>query len=312
MKAGEPRELRRSEPLAGHTSLKVGGPADVFAVARDASQAANIMRWALEQGLPCRWLGGGSNLLVADPGIEGLAARFVGDDLEPPPSQAGLAVSGAGRPIANLARRLARAGCSGLEWAANVPGSVGGAVVNNAGAFGCCVAECLAWTEVAEPDGKLKQLHPSQLGYSYRTSVLKRGELGAVVVTRAAFRVRPAQPEQAVALVREFQQQRSATQPRQLSAGSVFANPPSDYAGRLIEAAGLKGHRLGGAQISAQHANFIVNRGAARASDVYQLARLVQDEVWRQFGCWLQPEIELIGRWQPGELAALERPSAAL
>lgn len=304
----EPPGLGRFEPLGRYTSLKVGGPADCLAVARGADEATAVMRWAQEQRLACRWVGGGSNLLVADAGLEGVAARFTGAELQLPIGEAGLAVCGAGRLFSSLARGLAGAGWSGLEWAANVPGTVGGAVVNNAGAFESCVAECLAWAEIVRPDGTLEQLGTDELGYAYRTSFLKRAELGTVAVTRAAFRVGRTEPGKALARVREHQQRRNATQPRQHSAGSVFANPSGDYAGRLIEATGLKAHRVGGAQISAQHANFIVNRGGARASEVYQLVRLAQDAVWRQFGFWLRPEIELIGRWEPGELAALEGP----
>jgi UDP-N-acetylmuramate dehydrogenase len=154
-------------------------------------------------------------------------------------------------------------------------------------------------------EGKIECLPAEKLGYSYRTSRLKRGELQSAVVVRAAFRVGPASPDEAVARVREYQRQRTATQPRQLSAGSVFANPPGDHAGRLIEAAGLKGRRLGRAQVSDQHANFIVNLGGATAGDVYRLARLVQQEVWQQHGCWLTPEIELLGSWTGAERSAL-------
>jgi UDP-N-acetylmuramate dehydrogenase len=190
-----------------------------------------------------------------------------------------------------------------------VPGTVGGAVVNNAGAFGSCVVNDLAWAELLQPDGYQVRLLACELVYDYRTSRLKRGELGSALVVRAAFRVRQIDPEQAVSLIRQFQQQRTATQPRQLSAGSVFANPPGDYAGRLIELAGLKGRRMGGAQISPQHANFIVNLGHATAADVYALIRLAQEAVWREHGCWLRPEIELVGRWGEQERAALVKPA---
>jgi UDP-N-acetylmuramate dehydrogenase len=297
--------LRRNEPLAPHTSLKVGGPAELFVTLRRTEEAAAVLGWAREQQFGCRWIGGGSNLLVADAGMAGLAARFLGDEIEPPDEESRLVISGAGRSFPYLARALARAGWSGLEWAANVPGTVGGAVVNNAGAFGSSVAETLEWAEIVAGEGQLERLPAEKLGYAYRTSRLKRGELQPALVARAAFRVWPASPGQAVARVREYQLQRTATQPRQLSAGSVFANPPGDHAGRLIEAAGLKGRRLGGAQISEQHANFIVNLGDATADDVYQLARLVQQEVWGQHGCWLSPEIELLGSWTGAERSAL-------
>jgi UDP-N-acetylmuramate dehydrogenase len=303
--------LKQNEPLAPYTSLKVGGAAELFVAVRRIDEAEAVLRWAAEHKVDCRWLGGGSNLLVAEAGVPGLAARFLEGEMELPTEDEGEVVSGAGRSFPNLARALARAGWSGLEWASNVPGTVGGAVANNAGAFGSCVAETLAWAEVLHTNGQVERLTVERLGYDYRTSRLKRGELGGSLVVKAAFRVSRAPADDALARVYQFQQLRTATQPRQLSAGSVFANPPGDYAGRLIESVGLKGHRLGGAQLSDQHANFVVNLGGATASDVYQLARLAQEQVWRQTGCWLTPEIELIGRWTPAERAALAGPPEA-
>src|SRR5262249_46426932 len=150
----------------------VGGPARLFAEARQPDEAAAVLRWAAREGVACRWLGGGSNLLVADGGFPGLAARYLGDEQVLPGGEAGEVGSGAGGTFANLARALARAGWSGLEWAATVPGTVGGAVVNNAGAFGSCVAECLAWAELVGVDGRIERLTAGDLDYTYRTSRL--------------------------------------------------------------------------------------------------------------------------------------------
>lgn len=304
MAATDPSALRRDVPLAAYTSLKVGGRADHFVEARTPEEAAAVLGWAAERGLPCRWIGGGSNLLVADAGLAGLAGRYLADQYAAPRGEEGEVVAEAGRSLPNLARALARSGWSGLEWAANVPGTVGGAVVNNAGAFGSSVAERLAWAELLLAPGRRERLAAEDLAYAYRTSRLKRGELGPSLVLRAAFRVQRAPDGQAQVLVRALQARRTATQPRQLSAGSVFANPPGDYAGRLIEAAGLKGHAVGRAQISPQHANFIVNLGGATAADVFALLRMAQDEVWRRFERWLSPEIELVGRWDEAQRAA--------
>jgi UDP-N-acetylmuramate dehydrogenase len=302
-----PASVRAGVLLSPHSSLKIGGSADFFGLVRSADQALDLWRWAEAEGLTLRWLGGGSNLLIAEAGFRGLVARFGEDQVEPIAD--GLVVSGAGASFSGLARQLARGGWSGLEWAATVPGLVGGAVVNNAGAFGSSVAEGLAWAEVLDRHGRRQRLSPTDLAYAYRSSLLKRGELEALVL-RAAFRVRPAPAADAVAQVAEFQRQRSATQPRQLSVGSVFANPPGDFAGRLIEAAGLKGCRRGGAQISEQHANFIVNLGQARAEAVFELARLAQSEVFTRFGRWLRPELELFGAWSAEQRAALTDPPA--
>ena len=301
-------EIRHAVPLAPFTSLKVGGPADLFLEARSVDEAFGALHWAGERGLDCRWIGGGSNLLVSAAGLAGLGARFLASRHELPGDDEGDVVVEAGRSFPNLAGALGRIGWSGLEWAANVPGTIGGAVVNNAGAFGSSVAETLVWAELLLADGRIERLASDDLGYAYRTSRLKRRELGPALVVRAAFRVRRASAAETQARLRELRERRTASQPRQLSAGSVFANPPDDFAGRLIDAAGLKGRRIGGAQISPRHANFIVNVVGATASDVYALMRLAQDEVWRRFGRWLTPEIELIGRWSEAERAALSGP----
>lgn len=302
----EPSGLQRRVRLAPLTSLKVGGEADYYLVTRSVAEALAAMRWALARGLACRWIGGGSNLLIADEGLDGLAARYLGSAVEV--IDQAVVIAEAGQPFASLARRLARDGWGGLEWAANVPGTVGGAVVNNAGAYGACVADRLLWADVLRPDGRIERFDPLALGYSYRSSVLKQGRLWPALVVRAAFRLQRTSAAEATARVRELQAQRTASQPRQLSAGSVFANPPGDYAGRLIEAAGLKGQRLGRAEISRHHANFIVNLGGACAREVYELMRLAQNAVWERFGIWLRPEIELLGRWSAADRAALLGP----
>lgn len=305
-----PPGLRSQVPLAPRTSLRIGGPADYLLTVANPEEAAVALRWAQALKLPYHWLGGGSNLLISDGGVDGLVLRFGGDRAELPTGDEGLVVVEAGRTFANLVPTLVRAGWSGLEWAANVPGSVGGAVVNNAGAFGSSVAEDLAWAELVDTQGNVGRLRSAELGYGYRTSRLKRQELGPVGVVRAAFRVRRAPVEATRSRLKDLRSQRTSSQPRQLSAGSVFANPVGDYAGRLIEAAGLKEHREGGAQISAQHANFIVNRGQAKSSEVYALMRLTQEVVLRRSGVWLQPEIELFGRWSAQERAALRPPAS--
>jgi UDP-N-acetylmuramate dehydrogenase len=217
-------------------------------------------------------------------------------------------VADAGVNLANQARRLAKQSFGGLEWAANVPGTVGGAVVNNAGAFGGDTATCLISVMLVNPDGERTHLRASDLGYAYRTSRLKRRELGDVAVETAELRLCPSPNGAAAAKVNEFNAARVRTQPRISSAGSVFANPEGTFSGKLIEEAGLKGTRIGGAQISEQHANFIVNRGHATARDVYTLMRQAQDVVYDQTGIWLRAEIELLGRWTADERAALSGP----
>jgi UDP-N-acetylmuramate dehydrogenase len=291
--------------LAPHTSLRVGGPADYFVLASSAQQVGEALRWARARNMPVRVIGGGSNLLVADAGVDGLIvkAAYAGATVEDRQGQLVL-VARAGANLANQARRLAKQGLGGLEWAANVPGTVGGAAVNNAGAFGGDTASCLVSLTLVD-DRHALRLSRDELGYAYRTSALKRRELGDVAIDVVEFRLTRSTPKAADGLVKEFNAQRMRTQPRILSAGSVFANPEGTFSGKLIEEAGLKGMRIGAAQISEQHANFIVNPGGATARDVYALMRRAQDVVYERTGTWLRPEIELLGRWTPEERAAL-------
>jgi UDP-N-acetylmuramate dehydrogenase len=288
----------------------VGGPARSYLESGDAQVLGEALATAARDQVPILVLGGGSNLLVADGGFDGLAIKYTGNHFEIVEEDNGTAIvlASAGLTIANLARRLARQGWTGLEWSSNVPGTIGGAAVNNAGAFRSCMADCLVDLELLDSRGRTRRLANADLGYEYRSSVLKRGELGPTLVTRARVRIRRDDPATATARIAELQRLRTESQPRQLSAGSVFANPPEDYAGRLIEAAGLKGARVGGAEISSHHANFIVNPGHATAHDVYALMRTAQTTVWERFGIWLRPEIQLVGAWEPTQLDALHGP----
>ena len=298
--------VERNVSLAPHTSLRVGGPADYFLLARTSDELVEGLQWARLEGVPVRIIGGGSNLLVADAGFEGLVIKTgnAHTEVQQRGGQPAL-VADAGVTLANVARRLAKHGLGGLEWGANVPGTVGGAAVNNAGAFGGDTASCLLGLRLVDAEGRLTTLDAPDLGYDYRTSVLKRRELGDVAVVRVELALTWRTPEEAAGLVKTFQAQRTRSQPRILSAGSVFANPPGSYAGKLIEEAGLKGATAGSAAISEQHANFIVNPGGASAGDVYALVRRAQDVVFERTGIWLRPEIELFGRWSEEEREAV-------
>jgi len=301
--------IERGVSLTPFTSLRVGGPADYFLIAREASEMVAALSWARGEGIEVRIIGGGSNLLVADAGIPGLVIKAATSTTEVH-ACAGVPVlrASAGATLATVARRLAKQGLGGLEWAATVPGTVGGAAVNNAGAFGGDTAACLLRLRCVDADGQVLELGPAELGYAYRTSVLKGRQLGDLGVIEVDLRLQPSTPEQAQRAVSTFHAQRLRAQPRIKSAGSVFANPAGTYAGKLIDEAGLKGTRQGGAQISEQHANFIVNPGGATARDVYALMRCAQQRVWDQAGVWLEPEIELMGRWSAAERQALRRP----
>lgn len=303
--------MATAEPLARHTTFHIGGPADLYATASDIAQLERLAELAAVHALPLTILGGGSNILVSDCGVRGLVianqARHFGaaiadlrcDDM-------GLAfpaadvVAASGVALAGLARWTIKQGWSGLEWAVSVPGTVGGAVVGNAGAHGGDIAGALAWALVADPTAGRTVLTAAELEFTYRSSRLKR-RLAAggppPVVLAAGFKLDRGDVAAMTARADDFLARRRASQPTEPSAGSIFRNPAGDYAGRLIEAAGLKGCRIGGAQVSPRHANFIVNVGAATAADVLALIDLIRRRVCEQFGVELSPEILFVGEW---------------
>ncbi|MPZ14073.1 MAG: UDP-N-acetylmuramate dehydrogenase [Chloroflexi bacterium] len=306
--------VRFNEPMARHTSLRVGGPADMFFVARTTDQLIHAIEQAAELTVPWTVIGSASNLVVADDGIEGFVVKVVASDVREHAPTAGsetLVEADAGCILARLARQTALQGLAGLEWAVNVPGTVGAAVVNNSGAFGSCTAEHIVDVSVYLPFQGMRRLSATDIGHDYRTSRLKRRELNAVVLS-ATYRLVPGDREQLRGRIGELQRLRRSTQPSGFSVGSVFANPIGDAAGRLIEACGLKGFRIGDAEVARLHANFILNRGSARARDVTELMRHVQVAVWQHARRWLAPEVQLVGRWHRDEIDALLLPPGDL
>lgn len=282
-------------PLADYTTFKLGGPADLLVIAERITDLIRLVNLARGAGLPFFVLGGGSNILVSDAGVRGLV--IVNHCRQ-------IAVTGttvtaeSGAPLAGLARRTIRQGLSGLQWAVSVPGTVGGAVIGNAGAHGACMADNLVSAQVLDGQGNLTLWALADFAYAYRFSRLKRPAdaqtRGAVVLT-ATFHLQEADRAALAEQAARFLAHRRATQPVEASAGSMFQNPPGDYAGRLIEAAGLKGVQVGGVQFSPLHANFIVNLGTGRASDVVAAMDLARSRVQAQFGISLQSEILLVG-----------------
>jgi len=293
-KALGPAAVHTTEPLAHYTTLRVGGPVDLLAIALsgDALRQAVGLAWA--HGVPCKVLGSGSNILVEDAGLRGLVVLNRARAVHVTSTRA-RAESGAS--FSALARRCVIRGLAGLEWASGIPGTVGGAVFGNAGAWGGDVASALVQATILEPDGCAAVWPAAQFEYGYRTSILKRSAMRSAVVLEAEFAVRQGDREALQARVTEISTHRRASQPRGPSCGSVFKNPPGDYACRLIEAAGLKGRRSGSAQISPKHANFIVNLGGATAADVKALIDLARQTVQEQFGVVLELEVELLGDW---------------
>jgi UDP-N-acetylmuramate dehydrogenase len=303
--AGVKRAVR-NEPMSRHTSWKIGGPADYLCVVEEEPELHSSIKIAIEHRLPWLVLGGGNNILVSDTGIDGLVIlnRLRGIAIEPSSSSdaAGRAclVCGAGVFFARAAQYSARSGYTGMEWGISIPGTVGGGVVNNAGAHWSDVARALLTADVVDDSGHRERLAPDDLAYRYRESSLKTGHIvqSHLVVTGARFRVEPDNPESALQRVEEFRAHRMKTQPiKEASAGSTFKNPEGGHAGALVDEAGLKGHRIGGAQISPLHANFILNVGGASAGDVIDLIQIAQVGVAKAFGVRLDPEIQLVGRW---------------
>jgi UDP-N-acetylmuramate dehydrogenase len=305
-------DLREREALARYTSARIGGPADFLlrVSSADSLRGAVERLWTL--GLTFRLLGGGSNVLVSDRGVRGVvilnqarAVRF----MESPQGLRVWAESGAS--LGSVARRTVERGWAGLEWAATVPGTIGGAVVGNAGAHGSDMRECLEVAEILQRGAGVEAWPAERLEFAYRDSWLKRNP-GQAVVLSVTLRAQQSTPETAKATMQEYVQARQETQPGGASMGSMFKNPPDDYAGRLIEAAGLKGLRVGDAEISPQHANFFINHGAATAAQVRALVEQAQREVAARFGVELELEVELIGEWNSSRANAEEQSQGEL
>ena len=292
----QPIGVRRSVCLQGFTTWKVGGPAEWFAEPGSQAELIRLAAWATSAGLPWRCIGAGSNLLIADGGLAGLTLcnrRLQGSHSD---SQDGWVEAEAGEPIPTLARKAAKAGLHGLEWAVGIPGTVGGAVVMNAGAQGGCTADWLHSVRLLDPSRPDQpfSLEARDLDFAYRHSRLQAEPL---VVLSARFRLAAGHdPAEITARTSANLHSRTSTQPyQQPSCGSVFRNPEPRKAGQLIEALGLKGLSVGGAQVSALHANFIVNTGNAQASDIDALILLVQERVHREHGTTLHTEVKRLG-----------------
>ena len=290
--------IRLNEPLARYTTARVGGPADVLVEASSADELQAIVRGARQVDLPFTILGGGANVLISDAGVRGLVVINRARHLKLRDALQVWCESGV--VLASLARECGAHGLGGLEWAVGVPGTVGGAIVGNAGAHGRDIAADLLTATIFNEAGEVVEWSQAVLGFEYRSSRIKR-ETGTrqtpYVVLAATFQLTPADPAALEKKAAEYNEQRRRTQPPGASLGSMFKNPPGDAAGRLIDACGLKGTRVGGAEISVVHANFFVNHGQARASDVKALIDLAQQRVREKFGIELELEIELVGKW---------------
>ncbi|MFN2194921.1 MAG: UDP-N-acetylmuramate dehydrogenase [Anaerolineales bacterium] len=289
--------LALNVPLARFTAARIGGPAAGLLQVETVDELVEAVSTCWQQQIPLVIVGGGSNVLVSDAGINAMVlvnhARRTQFTSSTESAQV-WAESGANTGL--LARQAAERGFGGLEWAAGIPGSLGGAVVGNAGAHGGDIAGNLIVAEILHPTGQREMWTAEQLEFDYRSSRLKRQNLQAVVLT-ATLRLHPKPQEEIQAEMNRFIEHRRRTQPPGASMGSMFKNPPGDFAGRLIEFAGLKGTRVGNAEISRLHGNFFVNLGEARAQDVRELIDLARRVVFEQTGIQLELEIELLGTW---------------
>lgn len=290
--------LQENTLLSGYTSARIGGPADVLLVLRSAGELVQAAQKLWELDLPFRVLGSGSNVLVSDQGVRGVVlinrARAVHCDprAEPPAVEAE-----SGATLNDLAHRAARLGLAGLEWAATVPGSLGGAVYGNAGAFGGDMAGNLISIDLVHRQAGRQTWAREKLAYGYRTSLLKR-ENPPVVILGARLAVQHGDRASIQKKEKQFSVQRRSSQPAGASLGSMFKNPPGEFAGSLIEQAGLKGKRIGNAEISPAHANFFINHGQTKAADIQALIDLARAAVEEKFGLHLELEVELIGDWE--------------
>jgi UDP-N-acetylmuramate dehydrogenase len=288
--------LREEEPLARHTTFGIGGPADAYFVAGSTEALAGAVAICHRHETPFFILGSGSNILVGDMGIRGVVIENRATQVEEPQPDDGGALlrAGSGVSLASLARNLARQGWAGLEWAGGIPGTVGGAVIYNAGAYGGCLADVLASVHIANSEGQ-RQVAAADLGLTYRGSAFTRGLLEGKAVLSATFRLLRGDAAQLIERVSELDRRRLAAQPRGRNAGSIFKNTPEHPAWWLIDQVGLRGYRVGDAVISPKHANFFVNAGHARAADVKALIDLARQRIMARFGLELELEVALVG-----------------
>lgn len=283
--------IRALEPLSEHTTFRIGGPAEIY-LEVDGERALRRALPVLSRARrPIQLLGLGSNLLVPDDGIAGVVLRLTGHFTRFRIWDSRV-TAGAGMSLAALARSMAERGLVGIEALTGFPSTVGGAVWMNAGCYGTEIRDVFVAATVVDRQGQRRRIDLEALAPAYRSTRLQGTDL---IVTSVTLQLRPGDASSAVARIQELNAMRRASLPPGRTAGSIFKNPPGDFAGRLIEACGLKGASRGGAEISSRHANVIVNRGEASAQDVLELMRMAHDNVWARFGVPLQPEIVMAG-----------------
>ena len=296
-KKGYGDRLCFDEPLSRHTSFSIGGPADLLMIARAPDELCEWLQMARAEGVPSLVIGRGTNILVADAGVRGIVIVNACRDFTI--DNNGLLMAQSGALLREMAHCSIESGWQGLEWAVGIPGTLGGGIVGNAGAYGGYMVDVVRWVNVLQPNGALERLGVEDLGFGYRTSALKRQarQGSRPIVLEAGLQLAPGDVEVLKARVAEIATRRKAHSPEGCCAGSVFRRTQQYPAGFLIEQAGLKGYRVGGAQVSSKHANFLMNTGGATAADMRALIEKVQSQVWAVFAQRLEPEIEFVGEW---------------
>jgi UDP-N-acetylmuramate dehydrogenase len=285
--------VRAAMPLAELTSFRIGGPADLFIAVEDETELMHAKAAAFRASVPCFCLGAGTNLLVSDRGMRGLVVRL-GDGFGKVKIDDTTVVAGAAAAFGALVQEVVDRGLEGLEFGEGIPGTVGGGLVMNAGAFGGEIAKVVKLVHGVTENGEANALTKDDVKFDYRRTELPNH----FIITRVDFELARGDRERLTAQVADLKAKRASRQPRGVpNAGSIFKNPPGNFAGKLLEGAGLKGTRLGGAAFSDQHANFIVNLGGAQAAEVRALIDMARNKVKEQSGVWLEPEVRLVGDW---------------
>lgn len=289
--------LQENVSMANYTTARVGGPATAWIPVHTLDELVDAAQFLWEKAVPFTILGSGSNILISDAGLDRVILHNRAHNLKiDTRSEIPSIEAESGAILGTVARQSALRGLSGMEWAAPVPGTVGGAVYGNAGAHGSDMARSLIMAKILHAQTGIEEWPVEKLAYQYRSSLLKREKMPVVILSVVLKATRTSR-EEAWEKITTYQAHRKETQPPGATIGSTFRNPEGDYAGRLIEAAGLKGRRIGKAMISPIHANFIVNLEGASAQDINGLIVLAQTEVEKQFGVRLEPEIERIGEF---------------
>jgi UDP-N-acetylenolpyruvoylglucosamine reductase len=290
-----PAGVERGYPLARLTTIRTGGPAELFARPGSIEELERLLAWAAAEGVQVGVVGSGSNLLVADAGVDGLVVKL-DRELSKIELEGTKVYCGAGARLPAVSARAAQAGLKGIEFGVNIPGTVGGAVRMNANAYGGELARVLEWVDIVDPSGVHRRV-PEELGFTYRRSALGPEE----VVARASFALEPAEPSEVKSTLADMRAWRKAAQPSGIKTfGSTFKNPDDPRAegrtaGQLLEAAGCRGLRIGGASFAEKHANFIVNHGEATTADVITLMAEGRRRVQERFGVELEPEVQSLG-----------------